>query len=87
VSGIRRAARAGRTGSRCRVTWLPPDLDETAVVEAAARRGPGVYGVGPYRVSSVGPSGLTFGYATLGEAAIGEGIELLAAVIDEVRSR
>jgi GntR family transcriptional regulator/MocR family aminotransferase len=69
------------------VTWLPPDLDETAVVKAAARRGLGVYGVGPYRISSDGPSGLIFGYATLGEAAIGEGIDLLAAVIDEVRSR
>ncbi|MCW2942750.1 MAG: GntR family transcriptional regulator with aminotransferase protein [Actinomycetia bacterium] len=68
------------------VTWLPPDLDETAVVEAAARRGLGVYGVGPYRVSGDGPGGLIFGYATLGEPAIGEGIDL-AAVIEEVRSR
>ena len=69
------------------VTWLPPDLDETAVVKAAARRGLGVYGVGPYRVSGDGPGGLSFGYATLGEPAIGEGIDLIAAVIEEVRSR
>jgi GntR family transcriptional regulator/MocR family aminotransferase len=56
------------------------------VVEAAARRGLGVYGVGPYRMSSVGPGGLIFGYSTLSERTIAEGIGILAAVIEEVRS-
>ncbi len=57
------------------------------VVAAAARRGLGVYGVGPYRLARTGPGGLIFGYATLGERTIDEGIGLLAAVLDEVRSR
>jgi len=68
------------------VAWLPPDLDEATVVAASARRGLGVHGVGPYRISSTGPGGLIFGYATLGERTIAEGVDVLAAVVDEVRS-
>jgi GntR family transcriptional regulator/MocR family aminotransferase len=68
------------------VTWLPPDLDETTVVDAAAQQGLGVYGLTPYRISSKGPGGLIFGYATLSERTISEGIELLAAVVNRVRS-
>jgi GntR family transcriptional regulator/MocR family aminotransferase len=68
------------------VTWLPPDLDETAVVSAAARRGIGVYGLAPYRLASPGPGGLIFGYATLGERTITEGISILAAAVSELRS-
>jgi len=68
------------------VAWLPPGLDETAVVDAAARRGLGVYGLAPYRISGAGDSGLIFGYATLSERAITEGVDVLAAVIDDVRS-
>jgi GntR family transcriptional regulator/MocR family aminotransferase len=67
------------------VTWLPADLPEAAVVAAAARRGLGVYGLEPYRMSP-GASGLLFGYATLSERAISEGIAILAAAIGEVRS-
>ena len=68
------------------VTWLPPDLDEAALVDAAAQRGLGVYGVTPYRMTSKGPGGLLFGYATLSERTIAEGIGILATVIDEMRS-
>jgi GntR family transcriptional regulator/MocR family aminotransferase len=67
------------------VTWLAPDLDEAAVVEAAARRGVGVYGVAPYRIDSQGPGGLIFGYATLDERLIEEGVEILAEVVGELR--
>jgi GntR family transcriptional regulator/MocR family aminotransferase len=68
------------------VTWLPSDLDETTVVDAATRRGLGVYGLSPYRISSEGDGGLIFGYATLSERTITEGIGILATVINEVRS-
>jgi GntR family transcriptional regulator / MocR family aminotransferase len=68
------------------VAWLPPDLDEADVVDAAARRGLGVYGVGPYRISSDGPGGLIFGYATLSERMIAEGVAVLAEVIAERRT-
>ena len=63
------------------VTWLPPHLDEATVVEAAARAGVGIEGVTPYRISHPGPGGLIFGYATVSEQAIAEGVDILARVI------
>jgi GntR family transcriptional regulator / MocR family aminotransferase len=68
------------------VAWLPPDLDETTVMNAAARRDLGVYGVAPYRISSPGRAGLIFGYATLNERVIAHGIGILADVISDLRS-
>ena len=69
------------------VAYLPAGVDETAVVEAAARRGVAVYGLAPYRIAREGRPGLIFGYATLDERAIAEGIEILAEAISDVRSR
>ena len=66
------------------VTWLPPHLDEAAVVAAARRAGVGLDAVGPYRISNPGPGGLIFGYATVNERAIAEGVATLARVIDEL---
>jgi GntR family transcriptional regulator/MocR family aminotransferase len=66
------------------VTWLPPHLDEATIVEAAARAGVGIEGVTPYRISHPGPAGLIFGYATVNEQAIAEGIDILARVIGEL---
>jgi GntR family transcriptional regulator / MocR family aminotransferase len=63
------------------VTWLPPHLDEAAVVGAARRAGVGLDAVGPYRITNPGPGGLIFGYATVNEQAIAEGIARLALVI------
>jgi len=66
------------------VTWLPPHLDETGVVAAAARRaGVGIDAVGPYRIGHPGPGGLIFGYATVSEKAIAEGVARLARTIGE----
>lgn len=69
------------------VAWLPPDLDESAVVSAAARRGLNVSGVAPYRISAPGRAGLIFGFATLNEREIAHGIGILADVIRELRPR
>ncbi len=66
------------------VTWLPPHLDEAAVVGAARRAGVGLDAVGPYRITHPGPGGLSFGYATVSERAITEGIARLAQVIGEL---
>jgi len=66
------------------VTWLPPHLDEAAVVSAARRAGVGLDAVGPYRITNPGPGGLIFGYATVNEQAIAEGIARLARVIGEI---
>lgn len=64
--------------------WLPPHLDEASVVRASRRAGVGVEAVGPYRITSPGPGGLIFGYATVSEQAITEGIDRLAQVIGEL---
>jgi GntR family transcriptional regulator/MocR family aminotransferase len=66
------------------VAWLPPHLDEAAVVGAARRAGVGLDAVGPYRIANPGPGGLIFGYATVSERAIGEGIARLARAIGEL---
>jgi GntR family transcriptional regulator/MocR family aminotransferase len=76
---------AGIAAGQHVVAWLPPGLDEAAVVAAAARHGLGIHGVGPYRIAGAGPGGLIFGYAILGETAIAEGVMLLARAIRETR--
>jgi GntR family transcriptional regulator / MocR family aminotransferase len=68
------------------VAWLPPDLDEESVVAAAAERGLGVYGMAQYRMSADVGEGLVFGYAGLAEPAIAEGVDILAAVIADLRT-
>jgi GntR family transcriptional regulator/MocR family aminotransferase len=68
------------------VAWLPPDLDEAAVVQAAAGHGVAVAGVSPYRLTAGGDGGLIFGYGRLDGAAIRRGIERLSAAITELRA-
>jgi GntR family transcriptional regulator/MocR family aminotransferase len=68
------------------VAHLPEHLDEERVVEAAADRGLAVYGIAPYRISPPGPAGLIFGYATLSERELTEGVEILAAAIEASRA-
>jgi GntR family transcriptional regulator/MocR family aminotransferase len=67
------------------LAWLPPRLEEAEVVDAAAREGVGVYGLGSQRMTRVGPNGLLFGYASLSEAMIEEGVLLLASAMDAIR--
>ena len=62
------------------VTWLPPHVDETAVVDASRRAGVDLDAVGPYRITT-GPGGLIFGYATVSERAIAEGVARLARAV------
>jgi GntR family transcriptional regulator / MocR family aminotransferase len=69
------------------VAYLPPDLDEASVVDAGARRGVALYGMSPYRISHGGRAGLLFGYATLSERTIAEGIDVVAQAVAEVRRR
>ncbi|MEJ7629143.1 MAG: PLP-dependent aminotransferase family protein [Nocardioidaceae bacterium] len=67
------------------VAWLPPDLDEPALVAAAARRGVGVYGISPFRGGHRGDQGLIFGYAGLDEDTVRKGVDILASVVADLR--
>jgi len=65
---------------------LPPDLDEAAVVEAAAEAGIRLQGVGPRRDHVRAPrGGLTFGYGVVTEQHIEPAVVRLAAVFAHVR--
>jgi GntR family transcriptional regulator / MocR family aminotransferase len=62
------------------VAYLREDVDEAAVVYAAAARGVAVEGLAPYRLSE-GRPGLILGYAALDERALTEAVLLLAEAI------
>jgi GntR family transcriptional regulator / MocR family aminotransferase len=68
------------------IAYLPIDLDEATLIDAAAQRGLAVEGLGQYRISSDGRGALLFGYATLGERTIVEGVAVLAEAIADVRA-
>jgi GntR family transcriptional regulator/MocR family aminotransferase len=69
------------------IAWLPGGVDEAALVERAAATGVAVYGLAGYHSARRGaPGGLLFGYGTLTEAEIEEGIRLVAVSIEDVRS-
>ncbi|MQA09015.1 MAG: aminotransferase class I/II-fold pyridoxal phosphate-dependent enzyme [Pseudonocardiaceae bacterium] len=68
------------------VTWLPSDVDESAVVTAAAARGVAVHGVNPYRLSGSCLGGLIFGYSSLSERSIVDGVALIADALANVRT-
>jgi GntR family transcriptional regulator/MocR family aminotransferase len=62
--------------------WLPPGVDEAAVVRRAAAAGVGVYGLSRYGYAHPdGPGGLIFGYGAVNEREIVEGVRLVADAI------
>ncbi|MEO7295384.1 MAG: PLP-dependent aminotransferase family protein, partial [Candidatus Limnocylindria bacterium] len=67
------------------LAWLPPDLDEAAILARAAEAGLQLYGMGPHRMRPGTPGGLIFGYANLTESEIDIGVRQLAQVIESVR--
>ena len=67
------------------VAWLPQDLDEAAVIAAAAREGAAVVGVTPYRLSPAPRGGLIFGYSNLNERAIADGVKRLTRAVSSLR--
>jgi GntR family transcriptional regulator/MocR family aminotransferase len=68
------------------VAWLPSDLDEAAVIAAAAREGVAVAGVTPYRLSPAPRGGLIFGYSDLNERAIADGVMRLTRAVSSLRA-
>ena len=67
------------------VAWLPADLEEGTVIEAAAREGVAVAGLSPYRLSPAPRGGLIFGYSNLNQRAIADGIMRLARAVSSLR--
>lgn len=67
------------------VAWLPADLQERAVIAAAADEGVCVAGVSPYRMTAAGRGGLIFGYSSLSERAISDGVRRLARAVATLR--
>ena len=68
------------------LAWLPPDLDEAAVVEAALTVGIRLQGIGPRPAGPTAPAGLTFGYGAIPASTIEPGIVRLAGVFAELRA-
>ncbi|HEX5191700.1 MAG TPA: aminotransferase class I/II-fold pyridoxal phosphate-dependent enzyme [Solirubrobacteraceae bacterium] len=67
------------------VAWLPDDLDEEALIAAAAREGVAIAGVSPYRLSPAPRGGLIFGYSSLNERQIRAGVTRLARAASRLR--
>ena len=67
------------------LVMLPGDIDEHALVMAAATRGVGVEGVALHRFIPGGGPGLVLGYGNLAEPAIEQGVRLLGEALAEVR--
>ena len=68
------------------VAWLPLGANEATVVQRAADLGVRVDGVGQYRLEpGAGRGGLLFGYGTVTEAQIDQGVRLVTQAIDSMR--
>jgi GntR family transcriptional regulator/MocR family aminotransferase len=67
-------------------SWLPPDLDEAAVVASALRHGLILEGAEKYHVAGHGRGGLIFGYGQTDPETIPVGIAALRDAMDEVRA-
>ena len=59
----------------------PGERELSCRVAIVTGAGVGIEGVTPYRISHPGPGGLIFGYATVNEQAIAEGVDILAGII------
>jgi len=60
---------------------LPEEVDEAAVVAAAAELGVGLEGLSLHRFNAAGPPGLVLGFASMSEPAIEHGTRLLAEAL------
>jgi GntR family transcriptional regulator/MocR family aminotransferase len=66
------------------LAWLPPGTDEADVVARARAAGVNVEPLAPYW-SAGGPPGLLFGYGGITEAAIDEGVRIIANAVRVAR--
>jgi GntR family transcriptional regulator / MocR family aminotransferase len=66
---------------------LPEDVDEAALVNAAAERGVGLEGLALHRFGPSGPPGLVLGFAGLPEPALEQSIRHVATALAEIGTR
>jgi GntR family transcriptional regulator/MocR family aminotransferase len=66
---------------------LPGDVDEAALIDAAAERGVGLEGLSLHRFKPDGPPGLVLGFACLAEPEIEHGIPLLRQALRDLEGR
>ncbi len=64
---------------------LPDDVDESALLAAAARRGVGMEGLARHRFAHGGSPGVLLGYGNLSEPALEQGTRIIAEALAEVR--
>jgi len=62
---------------------LPNEIDEHALLMAAAARGVGIEGIALHSFIPGGPPGVLLGYGNLSEPAIEQGVRLLGEAYDE----
>jgi GntR family transcriptional regulator / MocR family aminotransferase len=60
---------------------LPQEVNEAALLDAAAARGVGVEGLAWHRCAHGGPPGIVLGYGNLSEPAIRHGVNLIAEAL------
>jgi GntR family transcriptional regulator/MocR family aminotransferase len=78
---------AGASAGLHLLAWLPPDLDEDAVVRSAGDAGLGLQGLAASRIRPQRQGGgIVFGYGSVTERAISEGVRKLAAVVRTLRA-
>jgi GntR family transcriptional regulator/MocR family aminotransferase len=79
------AARVGQGAAGLyELAELPEEIDEPALVAAAAGRGVGLEGLALHRFRPTGPPGLVLGFAALPEPAIEQSIRLVAEALRAV---
>jgi GntR family transcriptional regulator / MocR family aminotransferase len=71
----------GRSGGLHLLVELPADIDEPALLAAAARHGVGIEGLSLHSYTGDCPPGLVLGHAHMAEAAIERGLRLLSAAL------
>jgi GntR family transcriptional regulator/MocR family aminotransferase len=69
-------------GGLHQLVFLPDEVDEPALLAAAARRGVGIEGLSLHSYTGDCPPGLVLGHGYMAEAAIERGVKLLAAALD-----
>lgn len=81
------ATPSGAAAGLFELVELPADVDEPALLAAAAARGVGMEGLSWHRFTHGGPPGLLLGYGNLPEPAIEHGVRMIGEALASIQSR